>query len=78
MHTTYIPKVQLFIRFALRWTVFEEIEIFEFPIGYNVKIKLLINLNELKISKFQKKKKKENFYGEHYQETVARAWMQKP
>ncbi len=25
----------------------------EFPIGYNVKIELLITLNELKISKFQ-------------------------
>ena len=27
-------------------------EIFELPIGYNVKIKSLITLNELKISKF--------------------------
>ena len=38
---TYTPRPKFFF-FTLRWAVFEEIEIFEFPIGYNVKIKLLI------------------------------------
>ncbi len=31
-------NTQIFVRFALRWVVFKEIEIFEFPIGYDVKI----------------------------------------
>ena len=36
LHTS--PRPKLFVRFALRWAVFEQIEIFEFCIGYNVKI----------------------------------------
>ncbi len=54
MHSN--PGVQIFIRFALPWAVFGEIDMFDFSIGYNVKIKLSITLNELKISKFQKEK----------------------
>ncbi len=34
MHGTSTPEAQIFVRFAR----FKEIEIFEFPIGYNVKI----------------------------------------
>ncbi len=41
--------------FALRFAVYEYMEIFEFPIGYNVDIKSLISVNEIKISKFHKK-----------------------
>ncbi len=35
----YIPEAQVFTRFVLHRAVFEEINIFEFPIGYNVKLK---------------------------------------
>ena len=56
MHTTYMPKVQIFIGFALRWAVFVEIEIFEFPIRYNVKINLLITLKETKNFQIPKRK----------------------
>ncbi len=38
MHATSTPEPQIFIRFALRWAFFEVIEIFEFPIGYNIKL----------------------------------------
>ncbi len=37
MHAICTPEFQIFVRFTLRWAVFKEIEIFEFPIGYNVK-----------------------------------------
>ncbi len=39
IHTTYIPEAQMFILFALRWIVCNEIEIFEIPIDYNAQIK---------------------------------------
>ncbi len=64
MHTPNIPEAQIFNPFTIWWAVCEEIKIFELPIGYNVKIKSLINLNELKISKFQK---------EHFMGTTARS-----
>ncbi len=67
LHT---PEAQIFVRFALRWAVFNDIIFFKFPIGYNVKIKLLIILNELKISK-------RTFYVNYHQESVARVWLQK-
>ena len=34
---------------SIWWAVFEKIDIFEFPIGHNVKIESLITLNKLKI-----------------------------
>ncbi len=58
MHTRYIPEVQIFIRFALQCAILKQIAIFEFHIGYNVKIKL-VTPNELKMSQFQK----EHFMG---------------
>ena len=69
---TYIPEAQIFARIAPRWVVFGEIEIFEFPIGYNVKIKSLIIVNDLKISKIPER----TFNGYHRQESVARVWLQ--
>ncbi len=42
MHVTYTPEAQLSVRFALRWAVFKDIGIFEFPIGCNVK-KIIIS-----------------------------------
>ena len=45
-------RAQIFVRSALQRDVFKEIGIFEFPIGYNVKIYLLVTLKEFKILKF--------------------------
>ncbi len=52
MHATYPPGRKFsFVLFALPWAILDEIEIFEAPFGYNVKIKLLTN------SKFQNSEK---------------------
>ncbi len=63
--TTYILETRIFVRFALRSAVVEEIDIFEFPIGYNVKIESLITL---KFSKIQK---------EHFMATTVRSLVGK-
>ena len=39
-HAAYTHEAQIFIRFTLRWAFFAETEIFEFPIEYNVNIKI--------------------------------------
>ena len=68
MHSN--PGVQIFIRFTLRWAIFEEIEMFDFPIGQKVKIKLSITLNELINLKIPKR----TLYENHHQKSVARVW----
>ena len=61
-YNTYTISAQIFILFTLRSALFEETEIFEFPIEYNVRIKFMITVVKFKIWKMQKKE----CYGDHH------------
>ena len=53
VHWIHIPEAQISLCFALRLLIFQIIEVFGFPIGYNGEIQKLVKNRKLKISKIQ-------------------------
>ena len=54
VHWLLTPVAQILLSFALRLLVFQIIEVFAFPIGYNGEIEKIVKNWKLKISKIQK------------------------